>query len=134
MWLGTNGVTGGSNRSSIWSITSMCCIASPAHWPDRSRWSRSGKPVCGRPSFDRIWEALIERHGKQSGTRQMIDLLKLSQKHGQQKLQEAVESALSSSCYDAAAVQHLLNAEDLRHRRVKPSMSVRWSDMRGRCR
>jgi hypothetical protein len=65
-------------------------------------------------SFDRIWEALMERHGKQSGTRQMIDLLKLSQKHGQQKLQEAVESALSSSCYDAAAVQHLLNAEDLR--------------------
>jgi hypothetical protein len=56
----------------------------------------------------------MERHGKQSGTRQMIDLLKLSQKHGQQKLQEAVESALSSSCYDAAAVQHLLNAEDLR--------------------
>ena len=28
-------------------------------------------------SFDRIWEALMERHGKQSGTRQMIDLLKL---------------------------------------------------------
>ena len=67
------------------------------------------------PSFDRIWEALMERHGKQSGTRQMIDLLKLSQKHGQQKLQEAIESALSSSCYDAAAVQHLLNAEELRH-------------------
>ena len=44
----------------------------------------------------------------------MIDLLKLSQKHGQQKLQEAVESALSSGCYDAAAVQHLLNADDLR--------------------
>ena len=65
-------------------------------------------------SFDRIWEALMVRHGKQSGTRQMIDLLKLSQKHGQQKLQEAVESALSSSCYDAAAVQYLLNAKDLR--------------------
>jgi hypothetical protein len=68
------------------------------------------------PSFDRIWEALMERHGKQSGTRQMIDLLKLSQKYGQQKLQEAVESALSSSCYDAAAVRHLLSAEDLRRR------------------
>jgi transposase len=66
------------------------------------------------PSFDRIWEALIDRHGKQSGTRQMIDLLKLSRKHGQQKLQEAVEKALSSGCYDAAAVQHLLNADDLR--------------------
>ena len=37
-------------------------------------------------SFDRIWEALMERHGKQSGTRQMIDLLKLSQKYGQPKL------------------------------------------------
>jgi transposase len=67
------------------------------------------------PSFDRIWEALIERHGKQSGTRQMIDLLKLSRKHGHHKLQEAIESALASSCYDAAAVHHLLNAEELRH-------------------
>ena len=71
------------------------------------------------PSFDRIWEALIERHGKQSGTRQMIDLLKLSHKHGQPRLQEAIESALSSSCYDSAAVEHLLNAEDLRHARCE---------------
>ena len=45
----------------------------------------------------------------------MIDLLKLSQKHGQHKLEAAVESALSSSCYDTAAVQHLLNTENLRH-------------------
>jgi hypothetical protein len=67
------------------------------------------------PSFDQIWQALIERHGKQSGTRQMIDLLKLCQKHGQQKLQAAVESALANHCYDSAAVQHLLSAEDLRH-------------------
>ena len=67
------------------------------------------------PSFDRIWEALIERHGKQSGTRQMIDLLKLSQKHGHLKLKEAIESALAGSCYDAAAVRHLLNADELRH-------------------
>jgi len=66
-------------------------------------------------SFDRIWEALIERHGKQSGTRQMIDLLKLSQKHGLGKLKDAIESALSSNCYDSAAIQHLLNAHDLRH-------------------
>jgi len=67
------------------------------------------------PSFDRIWEALMERQGKQSGTRQMIDLLKLSQKHGHEKFQKAVETALSSSCYDSAAVRHLLSAEDLRH-------------------
>ena len=67
------------------------------------------------PSFDRIWQALIERHGKQSGTRQMIELLKLAPKHGQPKLQEAIESALAGNCYDAAAVRHLLNADELRH-------------------
>lgn len=66
-------------------------------------------------SFDRIWQALIERHGKQSGTKQMIELLKLEPKHGHLKLQEAIESALAGSCYDAAAVRHLLNADELRH-------------------
>jgi transposase len=67
------------------------------------------------PSFDRIWQALIERHGKQSGTRQMIELLKLAPKHGPTKLQQAIESALASQCYDAAAVQHLLHVDELRH-------------------
>jgi transposase len=67
------------------------------------------------PSFDRIWQALMERHGKQSGTRQMIELLKLAAKHGQPKLQGAIEFALASHCYDPAAVRHLLHAEDLRH-------------------
>ena len=45
----------------------------------------------------------------------MIELLKLSQKHGHPKLQEAVESALASSCYDTGAVRHLLSADELRH-------------------
>jgi transposase len=67
------------------------------------------------PSFDRIWQALMERHGKQSGTRQMIELLQLAARHGQAKLQEAIESALASHCYDAAAVRHLLHAGELRH-------------------
>jgi hypothetical protein len=57
------------------------------------------------PSFDRIWQELIERHGKQSGTRQMIDLLKLAPKHGHLKLKEAIESALAGSCYDTAAAR-----------------------------
>jgi hypothetical protein len=43
------------------------------------------------PSFDRIWEALMERQGKQSGTRQMIDLLKL-RRSGGAKFQKAVET------------------------------------------
>ena len=33
-------------------------------------------------SFDVIWESLIERHGKQAGTRQMVDLLKLGKQDG----------------------------------------------------
>jgi len=70
-------------------------------------------------SFDRIWQALMERHGKQSGTRQMIELLKLAAKHGQSRLQGAIESALGSHCYDAAAVRHLLHAEELRHPRCE---------------
>lgn len=71
------------------------------------------------PSFDRIWQALMERHGKQSGTRQMIELLKLAPQHGQAKLQEAIESALQNQCYDAAAVRHLLHSDELRHSRCE---------------
>ena len=65
-------------------------------------------------SFDQIWQSMIERNGKQSGTKQMIELLKLSQQHGPGKLQEAIELALSTGCNDAAAVKHLLKAEELR--------------------
>lgn len=66
-------------------------------------------------SFDKIWQALMERHGKQNGTRQMIELLQLAGQHGPAKLQDAIELALASHCYDAAAVRHLLQAEQLRH-------------------
>ena len=66
-------------------------------------------------SFDQIWQALIERHGKQSGTRLMIDLLKLSQKYGYQKLRAAIESTLAAGCHDTAAIRHLLDGDELRH-------------------
>jgi transposase len=66
-------------------------------------------------SFDQIWEALMQKQGKQSGTRQMIGLLKLGQEHGRDRLQSAIEMALTTSCTDAAAVQHLLHAQELNH-------------------
>jgi hypothetical protein len=65
--------------------------------------------------FDELWQALISRHGKQTGTRQMIDLLKLIREFGRDRLREAVEMALETGCTDAAAVQHLLQARDLNH-------------------
>jgi hypothetical protein len=66
-------------------------------------------------SFDQIWQALMVRHGKQNGTRQMVELLKLGKSHGRVKLQESIEATLAAGCCDAAAVQHLLHADELRH-------------------
>jgi hypothetical protein len=64
-------------------------------------------------SFDVIWQSLMERHGKSSGTKQMIDLLKLGKHNNHVRLQEAIETALATGCKDAAAVQHLFYARDL---------------------
>jgi hypothetical protein len=60
-----------------------------------------------------MWQALIARHGKQDGTRQMIDLLKLAKQNGRGRLREAMETALATGCTDAAAVQHLFYAPGL---------------------
>lgn len=68
-------------------------------------------PAC----FDVIWEALMKRHGKQTGTRQMIELLKLAKDVGRNRLREAIETALATGCTDAAAVQHLVQAQNLNH-------------------
>jgi transposase len=64
-------------------------------------------------SFDVIWQSLMERHGKSSGTKQMIDLLKLGKHNSHKRLREAIETALATGCKDAAAVQHLFYARDL---------------------
>lgn len=64
-------------------------------------------------SFDVIWQSLMERHGKQGGTKQMIDLLKLGKQNGRARLREAIEMALATGCTDAAAVQHLFYTRDL---------------------
>jgi hypothetical protein len=56
---------------------------------------------------------LQERHGKQVGTREMIELLTLGKRYGWDRLQQAVEKALGLGCTDAAAVRHLLTATEL---------------------
>jgi hypothetical protein len=62
-------------------------------------------------SFDRFWEALKQRRGKQPGTRAMIDVLLLGRQYGYPSLKEALEKALDLSCFDAEAVRLLLTAE-----------------------
>ncbi len=38
-------------------------------------------------SYDRFWQALIDRHGQQAGTQEMIGVLQLGRTHGQAALQ-----------------------------------------------
>ena len=77
-------------------------------------------------SFDEIWQSLMDRHGKQTGTRQMIELLKLARQHGHERLREAIETALATGCTDAAAVRHLFHARELSRVPAKRSISDCW--------
>jgi len=73
-------------------------------WRERGRWPES---------FDRLWQSLQERHGRQEGTRQMIEMLALGKHHGWDRLKQSVEKSLALGCTDAAAVRHLVTASEL---------------------
>lgn len=70
-------------------------------WRERGRWPAE---------YNRYWEELIRRHGKQAGTRQMIELLGLGKEHGHGRLREAFSLALATGCGDVAAIRYLLRA------------------------
>ena len=73
-------------------------------WRERGRWPKS---------FDHLWQSLEERHGRSEGTRQMIELLAFGKRHGWDRLKHAVEESLALGCTDAAAVRHLITANEL---------------------
>jgi len=77
-----------------------------AAWRARGLWPAA---------YDRLLQELIRRHGKQSGTRQMIQLISLIKEHGHDRLRAAVERALALGCSDAAAIRHLMGAAELAH-------------------
>ena len=79
-----------------------------AVWRERGLWPKS---------YDQLLAELIDRNGKQSGTRQMIRVLSLIKQHGHGRVRAAVEQAISLGCADAAAVRHLVEAADLTHAR-----------------
>lgn len=82
------------------------------------QWRRAGR---WPHSYDRFWEGLIAREGRQAGTRAMIGLVQLGRRHGAEALRAAIETALALGCGDAAAVQHLLAARQLaQHPRTQP--------------
>lgn len=87
-----------------------------AQWREQKRWPAS---------YDQLWQALMRRQGKASGTRQMIGLLQLGKRQGYEKLQAAVESALALGCADEAAVRYLLLTES-EHRPPQVAVEVGW--------
>lgn len=82
-----------------------------AQWRRQGRWPAS---------YDRLWQQLIERQGRQQGTREMIELLKLARQQGYGRLEQAVSLALSLECWDAAAVRYLMVSDSLPPRRADP--------------
>lgn len=74
------------------------------------QWRRQGRWPA---SYDRLWGELMRRHGKQSGTQQMLGLLEEGKRQGWLKLRRAIEQALEYGSADPAAVRHLLGAERL---------------------
>ncbi len=73
-------------------------------WRAQGRWPAS---------YDRYWDVLQQRQGKQAGTRAMIEILLLGQRHGAARLRKAVEKAMELGCSDTAAVRYLLSADGL---------------------
>jgi hypothetical protein len=69
------------------------------------QWRRLGRWPA---SYDQLWQRLIQRQGKQPGTRQMIELLQLASEQGWQCFDQAVATALDLECWDAAAVRYLM--------------------------
>jgi hypothetical protein len=86
-------------------------LAPPKQWCEQRRWLET---------YDHLWQRLREPHGKQEGTRQMIELLQLGRPHRWERLRDAIEHALHLGCTDAAAVRHLLTTGALQ--RGKPPL------------
>ena len=107
---GTNAATAGASRSSISTTISTCSSASRARWPAASR-SSSG--VAGRwpAAYDVLWQRLNDRHGRQDGTRAMVQVILLGRAFGHD-LRTAGDEA-HGAC-DVGAVRYLLTAAELR--------------------
>jgi transposase len=81
------------------------------------QWRRHGRWPA---NYDQLWQRLIERQGKQQGTREMIELLKLARQEGYGRLEEAVSLAQSLECWDASAIRYLLVNASLKPQRPDP--------------
>ena len=83
-------------------------------WRQQGRWPKS---------YDQFWQTLIDRNGKQNGTRAMVELLLLGREHGYSELDSAFQQALRLGCSDAAAARYLMTEARL-DRPAAPRLEV----------
>jgi hypothetical protein len=61
-----------------------------------------------------LWQGLNERHGRQDGTRAMVQVILLGRAFGHDRLRTAVAEAVAHGACDVGAVRYLLTAAELR--------------------
>jgi hypothetical protein len=77
-------------------------------WRQQRRW---------KDSHDRLWHELNARHGRQNGTRLMVEVIGLGREHGYERLENTIERALRLGCSDAEAIRNLLLENQLERAR-----------------
>jgi transposase len=77
-----------------------------AQWRAQGRWPES---------YHQLWELMNEKHGRQSGTRSMVAVIRMGREFGYAKLESSVAQALVLGCTDEAAIRHLLMSDGLQH-------------------
>ena len=77
-----------------------------AEWRAQGRWPAS---------YDRLWELMTGRQGRQAGARSMVAVIRMGQEFGHAKLEASVSEALDLGCTDVAAIRHLLMTDQLQH-------------------
>jgi transposase len=88
-------------------------------WRAQGRWPES---------FDRFWENLKQRRGRQDGTRAMIEVLLLGRQYGYEPMRRAIEQALSLGGSDVAVIRYLLEREQTEPRTPAVALQVGWLD------
>ena len=81
------------------------------------RWRQQGR---WKAVHDEFWQVLNARHGRQNGTRLMVEVIGLGQKHGYERLEEVIERALTLGCSDAEAIRYLLLERSLQRKPPEP--------------
>jgi len=77
-----------------------------AEWRAQGRWPAS---------YDRLWELMIGKQGRQAGARAMVAVIRMGREFGHAKLEASVVEALELGCTDVAAIRHLLMSDQLQH-------------------